>query len=59
MPLAVPKHIAVALVLITSYDQLLGDGELAMVKAATHHDAHTLYLWHTVPVVALKVLSHS
>jgi hypothetical protein len=41
---AVPKSIEVDLALITSYDQLLGDVELASVKAAKHHDANTLYL---------------
>jgi transposase len=41
---AAQKSIAVDLALITSYDQLLGNVELAIVKAAKHHDAHTLYL---------------
>jgi hypothetical protein len=38
------KSIEVDLALSTSYDQLLGDVELAIVKAAKHHDANTLYL---------------
>jgi hypothetical protein len=41
---AVPKSSEVDLALSTSDDQLLGDVELAIVKAAKHHDAHTLYL---------------
>jgi hypothetical protein len=40
----VPKSIEVDLALITSYDQLLNDLELSIVKAAKHRDAHTLYL---------------
>jgi len=39
---AVPKSIAVDLALSTYYAQLLGDVELAIVKAAKHHDANTL-----------------
>ena len=41
---AVPKSLAVDLALRTYDDQLLGDVELALVKAATHHDATTLSL---------------
>jgi Transposase IS116/IS110/IS902 family len=39
----------VDLALITSYDALLCDVELTLVKTAKHHDAHTLYLRQTVP----------
>src|SRR5262245_34817829 len=39
---AVQKSIEVDLALITSYDPWLADVELAIVKAAKHHDAHTL-----------------
>jgi transposase len=53
---AVHKTIAVDLALSTSDEQLLGDLELAIVKAATHHDANTLYLLHTVPGIG-KILS--
>jgi hypothetical protein len=42
--LAVHKSSAVDLALSTYDDQLLGDVELAIVKAAKHHDAHTLSL---------------
>jgi hypothetical protein len=41
---AVPKSIEVDLALSTHDDQLLGDVELAIGKAAKHHDANTLYL---------------
>lgn len=37
-------------------DELLRDLELAIVKAARHHDAHTLYLLRTVPGIG-KMLS--
>src|SRR5262249_56761881 len=50
------KTIEVDLALITYYDQLLADVELAIVKAAKHHDAHTLYLLQTVPGIG-KILS--
>ena len=53
---AVQKSIEVDLALSTSYDQLLSDVERAIVKAATHHDAHTLYLLQTVPGLG-KLLS--
>jgi Transposase IS116/IS110/IS902 family len=46
---AVQKSLEVDLTLITYDDQLLTDLELSIVKAATHHDAHTRYLWQTVP----------
>jgi len=46
---AVHKSLEVDLALITSYDALLRDVELSLVKTAKHHDAHTLYLLHTVP----------
>src|SRR5262249_15478473 len=54
--LAVQKSIAVDLALITHYDQLLTDLELAILKAAKHHDANTLYLLQTVPGIG-KILS--
>ena len=41
---AVQKTTDVDLALSTYYDQFLADVELAIVKAAKHHDAHTLYL---------------
>src|SRR5215470_12282528 len=41
---AVQKTIEVDLALITYYDTLLKDLELYILKAATHHDPHTLYL---------------
>jgi transposase len=53
---AVQKSIEVDLALITYYDQLLADLELAIVKAAKHHDANTLYLLQTVPGIG-KILS--
>ena len=53
---AVQKTIEVDLALITYYDQLLGDLELSIVKAAKHHDANTLYLLQTVPGIG-KILS--
>ncbi len=53
---AVQKSIEVDLALSTYYDQLLGDVELAIVKAAKHHDANTLYLLQTVPGIG-KILS--
>ena len=49
------KSIEVDLALITSYDALLRDVELTMVKTATHHDAQTLYLLQTVPGIG-KIL---
>jgi len=52
---AVQKSIEVDLALITSYDALLRDVELTMVKTATHHDAQTLYLLQTVPGIG-KIL---
>ena len=53
---AVQKTVEVNLALITYYDQLLGDVELTIVKAAKHHDAQTLYLLQTVPGIG-KILS--
>ena len=53
---AVQKSIEVDLALITYYDALLRDVELTIVKTAKHHDAHTLYLLHTVPGIG-KILS--
>jgi transposase len=53
---AVQKTIEVDLALITYYDQLLGDLELSIIKAAKHQDANTLYLVQTVPGIG-KILS--
>src|SRR4029450_5847629 len=53
---AVQKSIAVDLALITSYDALLRDVELTILKTAKHHDAQTLYLLQTVPGIG-KILS--
>jgi transposase len=52
---AVQKSIAVDLALLTYYDHLLGDLELSVVQAATHHEANTLYLLQTVPGIG-KIL---
>ena len=58
---AVQKSIAVDLALITSYDALLRDVALPIVKTAKHHDATTLYLRQTVPgigqILSLVLLS--
>jgi transposase len=53
---AVQKSMEVDLALLGSYDPLLNDLELHMVKAAKQHDANTLYLLHTVPGIG-KILS--
>jgi transposase len=53
---AVQKTIEVDLALITYYDQLLGDLELSIIKAAKHQDANPLYLLQTVPGIG-KILS--
>jgi hypothetical protein len=53
---AVPKSIAIDLALITYDAQLLNDVALSLVKAAKHHDAHTLSLRPTVPGIG-KILS--
>jgi transposase len=53
---AVHKSIEIDLALITYDDQLLNDVALSIVKAAKHHDAHTLYLLQTVPGIG-KILS--
>ena len=53
---AVQKSIEVDLALIGCYDALLRDLELAIVKAARHHDANTVYLLRTVPGIG-KILS--
>jgi hypothetical protein len=45
----VPQTSAVDLALITSADERLKDLERSLLTAAIHHDAHTRYLWHTVP----------
>jgi hypothetical protein len=41
---AVPKSIEVDLALLTSDDERLTALELSLLKAATHHDATTLYV---------------
>ena len=46
---AVQKSIEVDLALIDYDDELLRDVELTILKAATQHDANTLYLLPTVP----------
>jgi hypothetical protein len=46
---AVPQSSAVALALIASYDQRLGDVERASVQAAKPQDATMRSLFHTVP----------
>ena len=43
------KSLAVDLALIGCYDEWLRDLELAIVRAAKHHDANTLSLLRTVP----------
>src|SRR5215216_4785914 len=53
---AVHKSIEVDLALSTYDDQLLGDMELSIIQAATHHDANTLSLLQTVPGMG-KILS--
>src|SRR6266436_5667876 len=53
---AVQKSLAVDLALITSYDELLRDVELPIVKTAKHHAPNTLYLLQTVPGIG-KILS--
>jgi transposase len=53
---AVQKSMEVDLALLGSYDPLLNDLELHIVKAAKQHDANTLYLLHTVPGIG-KILS--
>jgi transposase len=53
---AVHKSRAVDLALLGSYDPLLRELELPIVKAAQQHDAHTLYLLQTVPGLG-KILS--
>ncbi|HSF32160.1 MAG TPA: transposase, partial [Candidatus Tectomicrobia bacterium] len=53
---AVQQSIEVELALITSYDELLRDVELTLLKTARHHDANMLYLLQTVPGIG-KILS--
>jgi transposase len=53
---AVQKTIEVDLALITYNDELLRDLELAILKTAKQHDAHTLSLLQTVPGIG-KILS--
>jgi transposase len=50
-----PKRIAVDLARITSDDALLGEVERTILNPATHHDAHTLYLLHTVPGIGKRL----
>jgi transposase len=50
------KSIAVARALLTSDDALWRAVERTIGTTATHHDAHTLYLLHTVPGIG-KILS--
>ena len=52
---AVQKSMAVDLALLGSYDPLLNDLEVHIVKAAKQHDAKTLYLLQTVPGIG-KIL---
>jgi transposase len=53
---AVQKRIAVDLALLAYDDALLRDVALTIVNTATHQDANTLYLLHTVPGLG-KILS--
>jgi transposase len=53
---AVQKSMQVDLALLGSYDPLLSDLALHIVKAAQPHDANTLYLLQTVPGIG-KILS--
>jgi transposase len=53
---AVHKSLDVDLALSPSDDPRLGDLELSILQAATHHDANTLYLLQTVPGIG-KILS--
>ena len=53
---AVHKSIEGDLALIDYDDQLLRDLELAIIRTAKQHDAHTLYLLQTVPGIG-KILS--
>jgi transposase len=53
---AVQKSMEVDLALLESYDPLLSDLELHIVKAAKQHDPNTLYLLQTVPGIG-KILS--
>ncbi len=52
---AVQKSLEVDLALIGCYEELLRDLELAIVRAAKHHDAHTLYRLRPVPGIG-KIL---
>jgi transposase len=53
---AVQKSLEVDLALVSSYDELLRDVELTILKTAKQHDANTLYLLQTVPGIG-KILS--
>jgi transposase len=53
---AVQKSMEVDLALLGSYEPLLRDLELHIVKAAKQHDPNTLYLLQTVPGIG-KILS--
>ena len=46
---AVHKSLEVDLALVSSYDALLRDVELTILKTAKQHDTNTLYLLQTVP----------
>jgi transposase len=52
---AAPKNLEVDWALIT-YDERLRDLELSIIQPAKTHEAHTLYLWQTVPGIG-KILS--
>jgi len=53
---AVPKNLEVDWALITSDDERLRDLERSLIQPAKTHEAHTLYLWQTVPGIG-KILS--
>jgi transposase len=53
---AVHKSIAVDLMLIDHYDQLLRDMELCILKTAKQQDSNTLYLLRTIPGIG-EILS--
>jgi len=53
---AVQKTIEVDLDLITDYNELLKDLELYLLKTVKQHDANTLYLLQTIPVIG-KILA--
>ena len=53
---AVQQSIAVDLALITTYDHLLTDLELSLVKTTTAHDVQIFYRLHSLPGVG-KILA--